>query len=126
MTRIRRVARILLATIVALVTLAGVAQAGMLTTLRDDPDVPAAAGAPVARPSGQGSIAVAVVLGRSGTVGSDVFAPYEVFASSSAFSVYTVAESAEPAPIAGAGAHLRRRRRGPRRHPRRGGRSRRW
>lgn len=102
MTRIRRITRILLATIVALLTLAGVAQAGMMTTLRDDPDAPAPAGASVARPSGQGSIAVAVVLGRSGTVGSDVLAPYEVFASSPTFSVYTVAESAEPAPIAGA------------------------
>jgi hypothetical protein len=54
-------------------------------------------------------VTMAVVLGRSGTVGSDVLAPYEVFASSPTFSVYTVAESAEPAPIASAPRCCRRR-----------------
>jgi putative intracellular protease/amidase len=46
-------------------------------------------------------VVVAVVLGSSGTVGSDVLAPYEVFASSPNFSVYTVAAQSAPAPIDG-------------------------
>ena len=41
---------------------------------------------------------VAVVLGRSGSETADVFAPYEVFASSPAFAVYTIADSAAPPP----------------------------
>lgn len=73
-----------------------------MTTLHDVPEAPAGANVwPASRPSGPGAIAVAVVLGQSGTVVSDVLAPYEVFASSSAFSVYTVAEHRRPAPIAG-------------------------
>ena len=40
---------------------------------------------PMNRPSSSGAIVVAVVLGSSGTVGSDVLAPYEVFASSRIF-----------------------------------------
>ncbi|HSK90886.1 MAG TPA: serine hydrolase [Euzebyales bacterium] len=105
----RRIPRNLLATVLAVLTFAGVAVAGMTVTLRDISG-PAPTGAqdlPAARASSEdGSIAVAVVLGQSGTVGSDVLAPYEVFASSPTFSVYTVAESAEPAPIAGGPALL--------------------
>lgn len=56
---------------------------------------------PVNRPSSSGKIAVAVVLGSSGTVGSDVLAPYEVFASSPNFSVYTIAAQSSPAPVDG-------------------------
>ncbi|WP_427007363.1 DJ-1/PfpI family protein [Pseudarthrobacter sp. H2] len=56
---------------------------------------------PTNRPSSSGAIVVAVVLGSSGTVGSDVLAPYEVFASSPKFSVYTIAAQAAPAPIDG-------------------------
>jgi putative intracellular protease/amidase len=48
-----------------------------------------------------GPIVVAVALGSSGTVGSDVLAPYEVFASSPEFSVYTIAAGPGPAPIDG-------------------------
>jgi putative intracellular protease/amidase len=56
---------------------------------------------PVNRPSSSGPIVVAVVLGTSGTVGSDVLAPYEVFASSPDFSVYTIAARSAPAPMDG-------------------------
>lgn len=56
---------------------------------------------PTNRPSSSGPIVVAVVLGSSGTVGSDVLAPYEVFASSPDFSVYTIAAQSAPAPIDG-------------------------
>ncbi|WP_354188790.1 DJ-1/PfpI family protein [Arthrobacter sp. UYCu712] len=58
-------------------------------------------GFPANRPSSSGEIVVAVVLGSSGTVGSDVLAPYEVFASSPEFSVYTIAAQADPAPVDG-------------------------
>lgn len=58
-------------------------------------------GFPVNQPSSSGAIVVAVVLGSSGTVGSDVLAPYEVFASSPKFSVYTIAAQSAPAPIDG-------------------------
>ena len=56
---------------------------------------------PTNRPSSSGPIVVAVVLGSSGTVASDVLAPYEVFASSPDFSVYTIAAQSAPAPIDG-------------------------
>ncbi|MFE4228718.1 DJ-1/PfpI family protein [Arthrobacter sp. NPDC056886] len=56
---------------------------------------------PANRPSSSGPLVVAVVLGSSGTVGSDVLAPYEVFASSPDFSVYTIAAKSAPAPIDG-------------------------
>ena len=49
----------------------------------------------------RGGLVVAVVVGQTGTVASDVLARYEVFASSSSFSVYTVAEHASPAPLTG-------------------------
>ena len=52
-------------------------------------------------PSSAGPTVVAVVLGASGSVGSDVLAPYEVFASSPNFSVYTIAGLAAPAAIDG-------------------------
>ncbi|MEC5193026.1 DJ-1/PfpI family protein [Arthrobacter sp. MP_M4] len=58
-------------------------------------------GFPVNLPSSSGAIVVAVVLGSSGTVGSDVLAPYEVFASSPEFSVYTIAAQSAPAAIDG-------------------------
>lgn len=57
-------------------------------------------------PSSSGSIVVAVVLGASGTVGSDVLAPYEVFASSPKFSVYTIAMQSAPAAVDGGPAIL--------------------
>jgi hypothetical protein len=55
----------------------------------------------VNRPSSSGPLVVAVALGASGTVVSDALAPYEVFASSPRFSVYTVAADAGPAPTQG-------------------------
>lgn len=48
---------------------------------------------PAGRPSSDGPIVVAVVLGRSGTDDADALAPYEVFARSTKFSVYSVAET---------------------------------
>lgn len=60
---------------------------------------------PAGRPSSDGPMVVAVVLGRSGTDDADALAPYEVFARSSTFSVYTVAATHAPAVMNG-GLHV--------------------
>jgi putative intracellular protease/amidase len=98
----RRIALLLLSTVMAVGTLAAVAYAGQAAATQEAISSPEAETRtwPDAQPSSPGPIPVAVVLGQSGTIGADVLAPYEVFARSPAFSVYTVAESAEPAPIA--------------------------
>ena len=44
---------------------------------------------------------VAFVVGATGTVASDLLAPYDVFASSPAFTTYVVADDAGPAPLEG-------------------------
>lgn len=94
----------------ALLTLAGLAAAGARITLTAA-DAPATthrtttpvapAAAPTPRPAPKDGFVVAVVLGATGTVSSDALAPYEVFASSPRFSVYTVAATAGPAPTQG-------------------------
>jgi len=53
------------------------------------------------RPRGR-TFTVAVVLGRSATVATDAMGPFEVFARSPRFRVYTVAPDAGPAPVQGA------------------------
>jgi transcriptional regulator GlxA family with amidase domain len=60
---------------------------------------------PANRPSFDGPIVVAVVLGGSGTDAADALAPYEVFARSVKFSVYTVAATHAPVPLNG-GLHV--------------------
>ena len=44
---------------------------------------------------------VAFVVGKSGTIASDLLAPYDIFASSPAFTTYVVAADAGPAPLEG-------------------------
>ena len=72
--------------------LAGVAAAGAVVSSRATYPRPArdAPGRPAALPAPAGRIVVAVVLGPRGSVGTDALAPYEVFARSPAFFVYTV------------------------------------
>ena len=60
---------------------------------------------PAGRPSSNGPIVVAVVLGSSGTDDADALAPYEVFARSTTFSVYSVAATAAPVTMNG-GLHV--------------------
>jgi putative intracellular protease/amidase len=60
---------------------------------------------PAGRPSSDGPIVVAVVLGHSGTDDADALAPYEVFARSTKFSVYSVAATSAPATMNG-GLHV--------------------
>lgn len=88
----------------SLVTVAAVAFAGAQVSDAESHVQPSAQelkDPPTQRPSSSGAIVVAVVLGSSGTVGSDVLAPYEVFASSPEFSVYTIAAQGVPAAIDG-------------------------
>ena len=85
--------------------LAGAGAAGALVSLRAAyPWPPRAAppeGWPPPRPVPRGRLAVAVVLGASGSVITDALGPYEVFARSPEFFVYTV--SAGPAAMLSGG-----------------------
>jgi transcriptional regulator GlxA family with amidase domain len=65
------------------------------TTARWSGDWPAPA------PAVPGRMNVAVVVGATGSVVTDVLAPYEVFARSSAFHVYTVSAQRRPIPLTG-------------------------
>ena len=80
-------------------SVAGASAAGALVSVRAAyPRPPRAAppeGWPPPRPVPRGRLAVAVVLGASGSVITDALGPYEVFARSPEFFVYTV--SARPA-----------------------------
>ena len=80
------------------VSVAGAGAAGALVSVRAAyPRPPRAApleGWPPPRPVPQGRLTVAVVLGASGSVITDALGPYEVFARSPEFFVYTV--SARP------------------------------
>jgi putative intracellular protease/amidase len=95
----RRARRIASSSALAILTLAGLVVAGARVTMTQAttgaPALPVGA-LPVSRTSSNGPIHVAVVLGASGTVGSDALAPYEVFANSPQFSVYTVAATSAP------------------------------
>jgi putative intracellular protease/amidase len=94
----RRARRIASSSALAILTLAGIVVAGARVTMTQATGAPAlpVGALPVSRPSSNGPIRVAVVLGASGTVGSDALAPYEVFASSPEFSVHTIAASSAP------------------------------
>jgi putative intracellular protease/amidase len=87
------------------VTVAGAAAAGVLTSIRKAyPRAPQAApaeGWPPATPVSEGRLAVAVVLGASGSVITDAVGPYEVFARSQGFFVYTVSASRPTAMLSG-------------------------
>ena len=97
-----RVAQRLGIGILALVALCGVAVLGLSRTGAQLHQEPRPVGdQPVARAHGAGNVTVAVVLGATGTIGTDAMAPYEVFASSPEFTVYTIAAHAGPAPVQG-------------------------
>ncbi|WP_153392662.1 DJ-1/PfpI family protein [Ornithinicoccus halotolerans] len=104
----RRITYSVLGLCVGLATLFGVAAAGMSTLMRTpalpvaDPQHPW----PEPVPSSDGPIVVAVALGQSGTVASDALAPYEVFASSPRFQVYTIAQTRGATHLAGGPAAL--------------------
>ncbi len=56
---------------------------------------------PSSPPSSDGKIVVALVLGHSGSDAADVLAPFQVLASSPDFTVYTIADTTDPAPLDG-------------------------
>ena len=104
-----RVGRLLVGLAVSLAVLAGISGVGVLTSMGEAFPAPPPIrqigdGAPVrAAPSAsEGRFTVAVVLGATGTVASDVLIPYEVFARSPRFSVYTVAATRDPVTLSGA------------------------
>ena len=91
---VRRVGRAVRGAGMAGAYLAGVAAAGAFASRRGTyprprQDAPAQR-RPAAAPAPAGRIVVAVALGARGSVGTDALAPYEVFARSPAFLVYTV------------------------------------
>jgi transcriptional regulator GlxA family with amidase domain len=100
----KRIIRVTTAVALMVLTLAGIAAAGVVHTTSQG-HLPTSGriqtSVPHAQPPSSGRFVVAVVLGASGTIGSDALAPFEVFASSPMFSVYTVAASAAPAPVDG-------------------------
>jgi len=85
--------------------LAGVGAAGAVVSMRKayprTPQATPAQGWLPARPVPEGRLAVAVVLGASGSVITDAFGPYEVFARSPKFFVYTVSASRPTAMLSG-------------------------
>src|SRR4249920_898041 len=100
-----RLARSLRGAALAGASVAGASAAGALVSVRAAyPRPPRAAppeGWPPPRPVPQGRLTVAVVLGASGSVITDALGPYEVFARSPGFFVYTV--SAGPAAMLSGG-----------------------
>jgi transcriptional regulator GlxA family with amidase domain len=95
----RRALHVAASIALAVITLAALVLAGgWVTTAQANSPAPTrpSRSLPASHPSSNGPIHVAVALGASGTVGSDAFAPFEVFASSPKFSVYTVAVNPSP------------------------------
>lgn len=100
----RRTGMIALAIIIAALSFGGIVTAGIARS-SEPSSLPPARELPDRRqqdnPPVPGRITVAVLLGQSGTDAADALAPYEVLASSPAFSVYTVSASARPAAVDG-------------------------
>jgi hypothetical protein len=97
---LRRIGAAALGTGIGAVTLVALLLAGVAGSMVET-SMPSDSGGSLSVPSSNGPIVVAVVLGQSGTDAADALAPYEVFARSSQFSVYTVASTSEPVPLNG-------------------------
>lgn len=106
----RRVLFVASSAALAFATLAVLAAAGARVTLtaadapattHRDTSTGTSRPAPAVRTPSTDRFVVAVALGATGTVGSDALAPYEVFASSPRFTVYTVAATPGPVPTQG-------------------------
>lgn len=101
---VRRALHVALAGALSTLALAGVVGAGSAVTASESRRTPAPNenNLPASHASSaNGRFVVAVVLGQSGTVASDALAPYEVFATSSEFLVYTVAAQGGPVALDG-------------------------
>jgi putative intracellular protease/amidase len=102
---LRRLARRLYGAGLSVAWLAGVGAAGAVVSMREAypraPQAGSSEGWLPARPVPEGRLAVAVVLGASGSVITDALGPYEVFARSPKFFVYTVSASRPTAMLSG-------------------------
>lgn len=99
---LRTTARVAAAGAITVGSLAGLATVGQARTNDQLHQASVPAGhAPAGTPYGAGDLTVAVLLGSQGTIGTDALGPYEVFASSPAFTTYTVAARPGPAPVLG-------------------------
>jgi putative intracellular protease/amidase len=102
---LRRLARGLRGVGLSAAWVAGVGAAGAVVSMREAypraPQAAPAGGWLPARPVAEGRLAVAVVLGASGSVITDALGPYEVFARSQEFFVYTVSASRPTAMLSG-------------------------
>jgi putative intracellular protease/amidase len=102
---VRRLARGLRGVGLSAAWVAGVGAAGAVVAMREayprPPQAAPAEGWPPAKPVPEGRLAVAVVLGASGSVITDALGPYEVFARSQEFFVYTVSASRPTAMLSG-------------------------
>ena len=105
---LRRLARGLRGVGLSAAWLVGVGAAGAVVSMREAypraPQAGPAEGWLPARPVPEGRLGVAVVLGASGSVITDALGPYEVFARSPKFFVYTVSASRPTAVLSGGSA----------------------
>ena len=97
---LRRLALLALAVVLGSITLIAVLLGGAARASVHASPPPAEGPIPVGRASSDGPIVVAVVLGHSGSDDADALAPYEVFARSTKFSVYSVAATIGPSELA--------------------------
>jgi putative intracellular protease/amidase len=102
---LRRIAHLVIAVALGTATLLVILLGGVAKGMVGSSPPTAEGALPSSRPSSDSPIVVAVVLGRSGTDAADALAPYEVFARSGKFSVYTVAATHAPLPLNG-GLHI--------------------
>src|SRR4051794_2773096 len=112
--RVRRILGVTGTVLVTVLALAGMLVAGAMVSSRGMHEaVPAGAGHSVQDTAGDVAtasaavtghrrpIVVAIVAGTSGTVASDLLAPYDIFASSPSFHPYVVAAHSGPVPLEG-------------------------
>jgi putative intracellular protease/amidase len=99
--------RVLLGLIAAAAVLGAAVFGGVTVTMSDSyPDGgPAVGGWPAPRSEPAGAVVVAVLLGTGGSVVSDALLPYEAFARTTGFFVYTVAGERRPVALSG-GLHV--------------------
>jgi putative intracellular protease/amidase len=98
---LRRIGAIALGAGITAVTLTAILLAGAARSSAEAPVDAAQSRGEASLPSLSGPIVVAVALGQSGTDAADALAPYEVFARSAQFSVYSVAATSAPVSMNG-------------------------
>ena len=105
--RSRRAGRSVLAVAAMVISVAGFAGLGAFTAMAQSYPGPPAGSTPAPQRAAveRDKLVVAVVTGASGSVATDVLAPFEVFSRSAGFAVSTVAASRQPVVLSG-GVHL--------------------